>query len=59
MMSVRTANLSRSLIRSMATPATGAVIGTRPPIKGRLVPQTLAMEEEPLESVISETTRAA
>jgi hypothetical protein len=57
MMSVRTAKRSPSLMRPMATPATGALIGTPASIRDRLVPQTLAMELEPLDSVISETTR--
>ena len=41
----------------MATPATGALIGTPASISARLVPQTLAIELEPLDSRISETTR--
>jgi hypothetical protein len=45
------------LIRPIATPATGALIGTPASISDRLVPQTLAIELEPLDSVISETTR--
>jgi hypothetical protein len=56
-MSVSTANLSPSLIRPMAIPATGALIGTPASISARLLPQTLAMELEPLDSVISDTTR--
>ena len=40
-------------------PATGADIGTPASIIARLLPQTLAMELEPLDSVISETTRIA
>ncbi len=57
MMSVRTAKASPSLIRPMATPATAPLTGTPASIRDRLVPQTLAMELEPLDSVISETTR--
>ena len=41
----------------MAIPATGALVGTPASISARLVPQTEAMDEEPLDSVISETTR--
>ena len=43
--------------RPIATPATGALIGTPASISDRLVPHTLAMELEPLDSRISETTR--
>ena len=41
----------------MATPATGALTGTPASISARLVPQTEAIELEPFDSVISETTR--
>ena len=41
----------------MATPATGAFSGTPASISDRLVPHTLAMELEPLDSRISDTTR--
>jgi hypothetical protein len=41
----------------MATPATGAFKGTPASIKDRLAPHTDAIEEEPLDSVISDTTR--
>ncbi len=41
----------------MATPATGAFTGTPASISARLVPHTEAIEEEPLDSRISETTR--
>jgi hypothetical protein len=43
----------------MAIPATGAFIGTPASISDRLVPHTVAIELEPLDSVISETTRIA
>ncbi|MNP69842.1 hypothetical protein D3C76_1659950 [compost metagenome] len=56
-MSVRTANLSPSFTRPMAMPATGALTGTPASIRAREAPQTEAMELEPLDSVISETTR--
>src|SRR5207249_5825010 len=46
-----------SLMRPIATPATGAFTGTPASISDRLVPQTEAMELEPFDSVISETTR--
>ena len=42
----------------MATPATGALIGTPASISDSEAPQTLAMELEPLDSVISDTTRS-
>ncbi len=41
----------------MATPATGALTGTPASIRARLVPHTDAMELEPFDSVISDTTR--
>jgi hypothetical protein len=41
----------------MATPATGALIGTPASISARLVPQTDAIELEPFDSRISDTTR--
>ncbi|MNE27478.1 hypothetical protein D3C80_1208890 [compost metagenome] len=56
-MSVRTANFSPSLTRPMAIPATGAFIGTPASIRAREAPQTEAIELEPLDSVISDTTR--
>ena len=55
--SERTANFSPSLIRPMAIPATDLGTGTPASINESDVPQTVAMEEEPLDSVISETTR--
>ncbi|GBE47743.1 hypothetical protein BMS3Bbin12_00908 [bacterium BMS3Bbin12] len=58
MMSVSTANRSFSLMSPMAIPATGALMGTPASIRDRLVPHTEAMELEPLDSVISETTRS-
>jgi hypothetical protein len=44
-------------MRPIATPATGALIGTPASISDKLVPQTLAIELEPFDSVISDTTR--
>ena len=41
----------------MAMPATGRFIGTPASISASEVPQTVAIEDEPLDSVISETTR--
>ena len=42
----------------MAMPAVGAFIGTPASISARDVPQTVAIEDEPFDSVISETTRS-
>ena len=56
-MSVSTMNFSPSLIRPMATPATGALTGTPASISDREPPQTAAIEEEPLDSMVSATTR--
>ena len=41
----------------MATPATAAFTGTPASIRERLAPQTVAMEEEPFDSRMSETMR--
>ena len=38
-------------------PATGRPIGTPASISANEVPQTVAIDDEPLDSVISETTR--
>jgi hypothetical protein len=51
-------NRSPSLIKPMAIPATGCLTGTPASIRASEVPQTEAMELEPLDSVISETTRS-
>ena len=59
MISERTTNFSLPLINPIAIPATGASIATPASISDRLVPQTDAMELEPLDSVISDTTRIA
>ena len=58
MMSDNTTNFSPSLIKPMAIPATGAAMFTPASISDRLAPHTDAMELEPLDSVISETTRS-
>ncbi len=57
-MSVRTAILSPSLMSPMATPAQGACIGTPASISASEPPQTVAIEEEPFDSRISDTTRS-
>ena len=47
-----------ALVKSPAEmPATGALMGTPASISASVPTQTLAIEEEPLEPVISETTR--
>ena len=46
-----------SLISPIAIPATCAFIGTPASISASEPPQTLAMELDPLDSVISDTTR--
>jgi hypothetical protein len=56
-MSVSTAKRLPSLIRPMAMPATCALSGTPASISASEAPQTLAIELEPFDSVISETTR--
>ena len=43
----------------MATPATGALMGTPASIRLRVLPHTEAIEEEPLELRISLTRRRA
>ena len=56
-MSDSTAKPRSSLISPMAMPATGRFSGTPASISASDVPQTVAMEEEPFDSVISDTTR--
>ena len=56
-MSESTTKLSPSLTRPIAIPATDALIGTPASINANDVPQTEAIEDEPLDSVISDTTR--
>src|SRR4026208_877616 len=56
-MSVRIAYLFPSITRPIATPATGAFIGTPASIIDKVPPHTDAIDDEPFDSVISETTR--
>ena len=57
-MSVRMAYLPSSpMIRPMATPATGALMGTPASIRARVLPQTVAMLVEPLLESTSLTRR--
>ena len=41
----------------MATPETGALMGTPASIRDRVLAQVLAMEEDPLDSSTSDTRR--
>ncbi len=56
-MSERMAIFSPSLMSPMAMPATGALMGTPASISERQPPQTEAIEEEPFDSMMSETMR--
>src|SRR3569623_509520 len=56
-MSVSTAKRAPSLLRPLAMPATCAFWGTPAAISDRQPPHTDAIDDEPLDSVISETTR--
>ena len=56
-MSDRTAKSSPSLIRPIAIPATALARGTPASIMDSDVPQTVAIEDEPFDSVISDTVR--
>ena len=56
-MSVRIATLSPSLISPIATPAQAALIGTPASIRASDPPQTVAIEDDPFDSRISETIR--
>ena len=56
-MSERTAYLSPSMIRPIAMPATGDLIGTPASMSDRHPPQTAAIEDEPFDSSVSLTMR--
>jgi len=56
-MSVRIPTLSPSLTRPIATPATCDLRGTPASIRASDAPQTDAIDEEPFDSRMSETTR--
>ena len=58
-MSDRTTVLPSSWMRPMAIPDTGRLIGTPPSMRARQLPQVEAIEEEPLDSMTSDTTRMA
>ena len=48
---------SISVIRPQEIPATGAMMGTPASMRAKQPPQIEAIEVEPLEAMISETTR--
>jgi hypothetical protein len=54
-MSDNTLKSSPSLINPIAIPAIGSFIGTPASIKANEAPQTVAIEDEPFDSVISDT----
>ena len=58
-MSVRTAYLPlvSSITRPIATPATGATSGTPASIRASEPPHTVAIDDEPFDSRMSDTTR--
>ena len=56
-MSVRMVYASPSFTRPIATPDTGRLMGTPAFIRDRVLPQTLPMELEPLDSSTSDTRR--
>ncbi len=56
-MSVITCTRSPSITRPIATPATGLLIGTPASISASVAPQTVAIEEEPFDSRMSDTMR--
>src|SRR5207302_6624013 len=58
-MSLRIAYLSPSFTSPMATPATGAAKGTPASISDNAAPQTVAIDDDPFDSKMSETTRIA
>src|SRR5260370_37302957 len=58
-MSVRMAYCSPSFTNPIATPATGAFKGTPASISDNDAPQTVAIDDDPFDSKMSETTRIA
>ena len=58
-MSERMTTSSPSLMRPMAMPETGALMGTPASMRASVDPQVEAMDEEPLDSSTSDTTRMA
>ena len=58
-MSLRMAYFSPSFTNPIATPATGAFNGTPASISESEAPQIVAIDEDPFDSRMSETTRMA
>src|SRR5579863_4576581 len=58
-MSVRMAYCSPSFTNPIATPATGAFNGTPASISDNDAPQTVAIDDDPFDSRMSDTTRIA
>src|SRR5690554_7763487 len=56
-MSLRTAKPPSYFTRPMAMPATGFLMGTPASMSASVLPHALAMDEEPLDSSTSDTTR--
>src|SRR5258706_16210349 len=56
-MSLSTAYLSLSMIKPIAMPATGLLIGTPAPIRDRHPPHTAAIDDDPFDSSVSLTMR--
>ena len=56
-MSVRMANRVPSPTSPIATPAIGALIGTPASMRASVPPQTVAIDDEPFDSRMSDTTR--
>ena len=46
------------MMSPIATPATGALSGTPASISARVAPQTVAIDDDPFDSRMSETTRS-
>ncbi len=53
---IATLFVSSFFISPIATPATGALMGTPASISARVLPQTLACDDEPFELKTSETS---
>ena len=58
-MSERMTTSSPSLMRPMAMPDTGALMGTPASMRASVEPQVEAMDDEPFDSRTSDTTRMA
>ena len=56
-MSDKIATLSPCAISPIAMPATGALMGTPASMSASVPPHTVAIDDEPLDSIMSDTTR--